>query len=74
MNYLSANGIQTLIHYPIPPHLSKAYQYLNMQKGDLPITEDYAQKVVSLPIYTGMNEAEVNYVVEKILGYKELNS
>ena len=74
MNYLSANGIQTLIHYPIPPHLSKAYQYLNMQKGDLPITEDYAQKVVSLPIYTGMNEAEVNYVVEKILGYKELKS
>lgn len=71
MNFLDANGIQTLIHYPIPPHLSKAYQSLNMHIGDLPITEDYARRVVSLPIYTGMDEEEVNYVVEKILSYKE---
>ena len=74
MNYLSARGIQTLIHYPIPPHLSKAYQYLNIHEGELPITEAYARRVVSLPIYTGMDDAEVNYVVEKILEYKELNS
>lgn len=70
MNYLGINGIQTLIHYPIPPHLSKAYQYLNIKKGSLPVTEDYAEKVVSLPIYNGMYDEEIDYVIEKILDYK----
>lgn len=74
MNYLAANNIQTLIHYPIPPHLSKAYQYLNIGKNSLPITEEYARKVVSLPIYNGMYEEEIDYVVEKIISYYTLNS
>lgn len=69
VNYLADNSIQTLIHYPIPPHLSKAYQYLNMDKNSLPITEEYAKKVVSLPIYNGMFEEEIDYVITKILDY-----
>lgn len=71
MDFLAANNIQTLIHYPIPPHLSKAYQYLNIHKGVLPVTEDYAHRVLSLPIYTGMHDEEVDYVIEKILDFKE---
>ncbi len=71
MDFLKDNGIQTLIHYPIPPHLSKAYQYLNIYEGTLPITENYAGRVVSLPIYNGMYEEEVDFVIEKILEYKE---
>ena len=69
MDYLSDRGIQTLIHYPIPPHLSKAYQYLNLSKGMLPITEEYAKKVVSLPIYTDMYEEEADYVIKNICNY-----
>lgn len=69
MDYLSDRGIQTLIHYPIPPHLSKAYQYLNMSEGMLPITEEYAKKVVSLPLYTGMYVEEADYVIKNIWNY-----
>lgn len=64
--YLKENGISTTIHYPIPPHLSKAYQYLNVPAGSLPITEEYANTVLSLPIYSGITAEEMAYVVETI--------
>lgn len=63
--YLEENGIGTVIHYPIPPHLSKAYEYLGYKKGDFPIAERYAETVISLPIYNGMNKEEIDYVIEK---------
>lgn len=64
--YLNKNGIKTMIHYPIPPHLSEAYQYLNIPKGSLPITEKYANTVLSLPLYIGMTQEEQTYVIKKI--------
>ena len=64
--YLEENGIGTVIHYPIPPHLSKAYENLGYKVGDYPITEEYAKTVVSLPLYNGMTKEEVAYVIEKI--------
>ena len=42
IEYLKKNEIGTIIHYPIPPHLSKAYEYLGLKKGCLPVTEKYA--------------------------------
>lgn len=68
--YLEAYGIGTLIHYPIPPHLSEAYRYLGKSRGDFPIAEKYADEVLSLPIYNGMPKAEIEYVVEKINDFK----
>lgn len=64
--YLMGNLIGTGIHYPMPPHLSEAYSYLNYKKGDFPITEEYANTSLSLPIYEGMTEVETKYVVEMI--------
>lgn len=64
--YLKEKGIGTIIHYPIPPHLAEAYQYLNHQKGDFPITEHLADTVLSLPMYNGMTEEEQNYVIDAI--------
>lgn len=64
--YLEKHGIQTQIHYPVPPHLAECYKHLGHKKGDFPITESYADRVVSLPIYTGMTEAEQDYVIDKI--------
>lgn len=64
--YLDDKGIGTIIHYPIPPHLSEAYQYLNIKKGTLPITERYAETVLSLPLYNGMTEEEQEYVIDNI--------
>lgn len=68
--YLENNGIGTVIHYPIPPHLSKAYEYLGYKKGDFPITERYAETVLSLPLYNGMTDEEQNYIIEVINRYE----
>lgn len=65
-NYLASNGIGTQIHYPIPPHLSKAYGVLGHRVGDYPITEQYASTVLSLPLFEGMTVDEVQYVIDTI--------
>lgn len=66
IKYLDDKGIGTIIHYPIPPHLSEAYQYLGMKEGALPITEQYAKTVLSIPLYNGMTEEELDYIIETI--------
>lgn len=68
-DYLQKNGIHTLIHYPIPPHLSEAYRYLNVPVGSLPVTERYAAQVLSLPLYNGMTQEEQKDVVDAINGF-----
>lgn len=64
--YLEEQGIQTQIHYPIPPHLAECYQYQGHKEGDYPLTERYAKEVLSLPLYTGMTWEEQDYVIEKL--------
>lgn len=64
--YLEQRGVGTIIHYPIPPHLSGAYAYLGLEQGSLPITERYAQTVLSIPLYNGMTEEEQAYVIDAI--------
>ena len=66
IKYLDENGVGTIIHYPIPPHLSEAYHYLELKEGSLPITEKYAQSVLSLPLYNGMTKEEQDYVIATI--------
>lgn len=66
MKYLVKREIGTLIHYPIPPHLSEAYQYLGKKRGDYPIAEQYADEVLSLPMYNGMTDEEQSIVIEAI--------
>lgn len=69
--YLEENGIGSVIHYPIPPHLSEAYKYLGYKEGDFPITENYAKTVLSLPLYNGMAKEELDYVIDIINKYEE---
>lgn len=66
-DYLLENGIQTLIHYPIPAHKQQAYSELN--KLSLPITEEIHEQVLSLPISPVMEEKEVNHVVKMLNMY-----
>lgn len=66
MKYLDKNGIGSIIHYPIPPHLSEAYRYLGYQRGDFPIAEQYADEVLSIPMYNGMTVEETDYVIKKL--------
>ena len=65
-DYLEANGIQTQIHYPIPPHLAECYSWQGHMVGSFPITEEYANTVLSIPMYTGMTLEEQDYVIEII--------
>lgn len=69
-DYLKEQGVGTIIHYPIPPHLSQAYAYLGHKKGDFPIAEQYAEEVLSLPMYNGMTAEEQDYVIEKINSFR----
>ncbi|SDC77945.1 DegT/DnrJ/EryC1/StrS family aminotransferase [Pedobacter soli] len=65
--YLTNAGIQTVIHYPIPPHKQKAYEELN--DLSLPISEKIHQEVISLPISQVMSDQEVSRVIEVVNNY-----
>lgn len=67
--YLREKEIKTLIHYPVPPHLSKAYHFLGKKKGDYPAAEKYASEVLSLPMYNGITQEEQTEVIEAVNGF-----
>lgn len=69
-DYLKQHDIGTIVHYPIPPHLSEAYAYLGHKAGDFPIAEKYANEVLSLPMYNGMTEEEQTIVINAINEFK----
>ena len=58
--------IDTLIHYPIPPHLSEAYRSLGYGRGSFPLAEKDADSVVSLPFFNGMSLGDAEYVVKTL--------
>lgn len=64
--FLKEKGIQTLIHYPIPIHLQKAFRELGYRRGALPLTEQYAREVLSLPFFPEMTESEIEGVATQI--------
>jgi dTDP-4-amino-4,6-dideoxygalactose transaminase len=64
--HLEQQGIGTLIHYPVPPHLSDAYSELGYQRGDFPITERMADSVLSIPIGPHLDLDDAGYVAESI--------
>ncbi len=69
--YLDQNKIGNLIHYPVPPHLQKAYAELGFKKGDFPIAEELASTSISLPIYPELTDNEQNFVILKIKEFYE---
>jgi dTDP-4-amino-4,6-dideoxygalactose transaminase len=66
-NYLNENGIETMIHYPIPPHKQEAFGYWNLLS--FPVTEQIHNEVLSLPISPIMTNYEVDFVIETINKY-----
>jgi dTDP-4-amino-4,6-dideoxygalactose transaminase len=69
-NHLDANGIQTIIHYPIPPHLSGAYASEATISHICPIAESLASSVLSLPIGPHLTTKEIEFVISCILSFK----
>jgi dTDP-4-amino-4,6-dideoxygalactose transaminase len=64
--HLAAAGVETLVHYPVPPHLQPAYVALGLPTGALPIAEKLAASCLSLPLWPGMTEAMVETVAASI--------
>lgn len=67
--HLNANGVQTGIHYPIPIHLQVAYTDLGYKPGDFPVAERLAKRILSLPMYPELQDAQQDYVVEQIKAF-----
>ena len=61
---LGERGINTGIHYPIPIHMQPAYRDLGYKRGAFPLTERYAEQILSLPMYPELSEGDVSYVAE----------
>lgn len=64
--FLREKEIGTLIHYPVPPHLQRAYQHLGRKPGDFPIAEEIANTCLSLPLWPGMAEKQVDWITSII--------
>ena len=63
---LNDSGIGTTIHYPIPMHLQGAYADWNIIEGSFPIAEKIASTEISLPMFYGMTQEQVDYVCRVI--------
>lgn len=68
--YLNDNGIGTVKHYPIPMHEQECYKDLEIKHGELPIAEEISRTVLSIPMYYGMTDEEINYVIYMINKFK----
>ncbi|MCB0491839.1 MAG: DegT/DnrJ/EryC1/StrS family aminotransferase [Cyclobacteriaceae bacterium] len=70
-SFLFQKGIGTTVHYPIPPHLQGAYDSMSFKKGVFPVSEKLAESVLSLPMWPGLEEEQVNWVVKQIKKFFE---
>jgi len=64
--HLQENGIGTVIHYPVPPHTQKAYEEYEFSVNQFPIATLIAETCLSLPVYPGMNEEQINYICDTV--------
>ena len=69
-DYLAQKGIGTNKHYPIPMHLQDCYADLGIAEGSLPIAEEISATELSLPMYYGMTEEEIDYVIHAINAFQ----
>jgi len=67
-SFLKENGIPSMIYYPVPLHLQKAYKY-NYKEGDFPLTEMVSNEIISLPMHTELEDDQIDYITEKVLEY-----
>lgn len=68
--YLESNGIPSMVYYPLPLHLQKAYRIDGLGEGSFPVSEDLSGRVLSLPMHTEMDEGQLSYICEVIKSYQ----
>jgi dTDP-4-amino-4,6-dideoxygalactose transaminase len=67
--YLEERGVETRIHYPLPIHFQKAAGHLGYREGDFPVCEESVRTILSLPIYQGIGEENIEYIAGTISGF-----
>ncbi len=77
--YLKEHGIQTLIHYPVPPHKQECYKDARYGQTlwkdlSLPVTERIHREELSLPVNQGMTDEETRYIIETVNGFEDTTS
>lgn len=70
VQYLADAGIHAQIHYPIPCHMAGCYKELGYKEGQFPVAEGYGKHEMSLPIYVGLTDEEINYIIETINSFQ----
>lgn len=68
--FLNNKGIGTNKHYPIPMHLQECYKNLGFKEGDFPIAEEISSTELSIPMYYGMTDEQIQYVIDAINEFK----
>ena len=68
--YLKDNGIETIKHYPTPMHLQGAYKDMNLSEGSLPVAEEISKTELSLPMFYGITDEQVDYIIDKLNNFK----
>lgn len=69
IKHLNDSNVYPGIHYPYPLHLQESYKDLGYKQGDFPIAEQYAPKLISLPVFPEMTDEQVNYVIERVKAF-----
>jgi dTDP-4-amino-4,6-dideoxygalactose transaminase len=64
---LQEKGIASMVYYPVPMHMQKAYTDPRYKEGDFPVTEELSSNVMSLPMHTELTEEQLAYIVEGML-------
>jgi dTDP-4-amino-4,6-dideoxygalactose transaminase len=71
MQHLIDNGVSPFIHYPVPPHLQEAYQELGYSKGDFPLAEEIAETCLSIPLYPGLTDEQIDHIIYSVKSFFE---
>lgn len=68
-SYLQEHHIPSMVYYPVPLHLQKAYMDLEYKAGDFPVAEELCTKVISLPMHTEMEEEQLEYITDRVVSF-----
>jgi len=67
--FLQERGIETGLHYPVPLHRQPCFSALDLDRDSFPVSDRYASECLSLPLFTGMDKAQLDYVCDGVLAY-----
>ncbi len=72
--FLREKGVGAIVHYPRPVHLQRAYQDLGLSEGALPVTEQYAHQILSLPVASELSEEQIRTVCDFVAEFQSMKS